>query len=51
METLIYPSGPKILPKGLTNMSGSYQVRSILAVLSVFIFFVLYFVLVASLGI
>ena len=45
----LYPPSPVDLPNGLTRMTSSYRMRSLLAVLAIILFFVLYFALVAGL--
>lgn len=50
MTNAYYPPSPVQLPKGLTRLTPSYQLKAILAILSILLFFVLYFALVASFG-
>jgi Zn-dependent protease with chaperone function len=46
----VYPQSPKQLPKNLTALPKSYQLRATLAVLAILAFFVLYAALVVGLG-
>lgn len=50
MNTSTYPPSPTSLPKGLTNLSASYNFRATMAVVSILLFFLLYFSLVCSLA-
>lgn len=51
METTsLYPPSPVDIPKRLTALTSSYQLRAILAILSILLFFVLYTALVIGLG-
>lgn len=50
MENIFYPKSPTGLPNGLTKLSPSYNFRAFLAVLSILLFFILYFSLVTALG-
>ena len=45
-----YPPSPVNVPKNFTSLTSSYQLRSWLAVLAVFTFFILYFALVAGMA-
>lgn len=44
----VYPLSPTDLPKKLTKLPGTYKLKASLAILSVLLFFVLYFALVAG---
>lgn len=48
MENSFYPKSPEMLPGNLKKLPGSYYLRAWLAVFSVFLFFILYFALVAG---
>lgn len=48
--TNYYPAGPANIPAKLTALTSSYQLRAFLAILSIILFFLLYFALVAFLG-
>ncbi len=50
MTTTYYPASPTRSNRKLTALTPSYQFRAFLAVLAIVLFFVLYLILVASLG-
>lgn len=50
MTELLYPKSPTNVPKKLTSLTSSYQLRAFLAILAIILFFVLYCSLVAALG-
>ena len=50
MTSPIYHTSPTDIPKNFTALTPSYQLRASLAILSIILFFVLYFLLVAGLG-
>lgn len=50
MSTAYYPQSPAEIPKNLTALTSSYQLKAVLAILSVILFFVLYLVMVTALG-
>ena len=50
MAPLLYPPGPASVPKNLTALTPSYQLRAGLAVAAIIVFFLLYFALVAALA-
>jgi len=50
MSQTYYPPSPALLPKKLTALTPSYQLKAFLAVLSILLFFVLYSALVTCLG-
>ena len=45
-----YPASPTSVPKNLTMLTSSYQLKSILAILAIILFFALYTVMVLALG-
>lgn len=51
MKLSYYPISPTNLPKNFTALKPSYQFRAILAILSILLFFLLYFALVAAFAI
>lgn len=50
MALAYYPNSPKLSSKKLTSLTASYQLRAILAVVGILLFFVLYSTLVIGLG-
>ncbi|PHR99131.1 MAG: hypothetical protein COA80_04265 [Leeuwenhoekiella sp.] len=50
MSSLLYPASPTSIPDKLTSLASSYKYRAALAVLGIFLFFLLYAALVAFLG-
>lgn len=48
--TSLYPPSPIDIPKRLTALTSSYQLRAVLAILSILLFFVLYVALVIGLA-
>lgn len=48
MSELSYPPSPAHLPQGLTALTGSYQLRAMLAVAAILLFFLLFAALVAA---
>lgn len=50
MSATIYPAGPAQVPSSLSSLTSSYQLRALLAIVAIFLFFALYFALVYSLG-
>lgn len=50
MNLTTYPKSPAAVPKQLTKLSPSYHFRAFLAILSVLLFFVLYFALVVAMA-
>lgn len=50
MTSTYYPPSPTNIPKKLTGLTPSYQLRAFLAVLAIILFFVLYAALVTALG-
>ncbi len=50
MAEVLYPQSPKTLPKKLTTLPSSYQLRASLAILAILLFFALYAGLVVGLG-
>lgn len=45
-----YPESPTVIPDKFTKPSSSYQIRTTLAILGIFLFFTLYFAMVTLLG-
>lgn len=50
MSSTYYPLSPTDIPKKLTGLTSSYQLRAFLAVLAIILFFVLYATMVLALG-
>lgn len=48
MKTPLYPPSPKNIPPNLTSLTPTYQFKTILAIIAIIVFFVLYFVLIAA---
>ncbi len=50
MTNSLYPASPLEVPKKLTSLTPSYKTRAFLAIVSIFLFFILYGALVIGLG-
>lgn len=50
MSSTYYPLSPTSVPKKLTGLTSSYQLRAFLAILAIILFFVLYAAMVVALG-
>ncbi|WP_203258989.1 M48 family metallopeptidase [Hyunsoonleella ulvae] len=50
MAEVLYPKSPTDVPKNITSLPSSYQLRAFLAVLAILLFFILYAALVTALG-
>ena len=50
MTNMYYPTSPITVPKKLTGLTSSYQLRSFLAIIAIILFFALYVAMVVALG-
>lgn len=50
MTSTLYPPSPTTIPKKLTGLTPSYQLRAFLAILAIILFFALYAAMVVALG-
>ncbi len=50
MSSSLYPPSPTQLPNKLTSLSSSYQLKAALAIAAIILFFVLYLLLVVTMG-
>ncbi len=50
MKTSYYPKSPLNISKKLTRLTVTYQLKAFLAILAIFLFFILYFTMVVGLG-
>lgn len=50
MSSTFYPTSPTSIPKKLTGLTSSYQIRAFLAIVAILLFFVLYILMVVALG-
>ena len=48
MKTPLYPPSPKTIPKKLTSLTPTYQLKTILAIIAIIVFFLLYFALIIA---